>query len=189
MYRLDPAPWKVREGGEVLGPRQHRGLEAAHGTGRGRAVLHSPAADELADHRVAPQPVGVVDVLIARQPREDRLAEQPGETAPTGPPGARVADQPGGQVRQAKRVVKFPMQLQIAIRTDRRTPEFHLHRGVKFQPKRPRFRFTRRVLRQIPTHHRQDVDKKGYHLSAGREIVVYLGYPGPTLGALGPGLR
>jgi hypothetical protein len=65
-YRVDPTALQFDLRPEVLRPGQHRGLEEAHGIGRGRATLHRLAADELAHHRVTVQPVDILDVLIAR---------------------------------------------------------------------------------------------------------------------------
>jgi hypothetical protein len=113
--------------------------------GRGRATLHRRAADELAHHRVTAQPVGIVDVLIAGKAREDRLAEQPGETAPAVP---RVADQPGGQVGQAEGVIQLPLQEQTAVGADGGAAKRQLHRAVELEPQRAGLRLTRRVRRR-----------------------------------------
>ena len=51
MHGIDPAAGQIRENREVLGPRQHLGLEPPDG-GRGRGpMLDRTAPDELADDR------------------------------------------------------------------------------------------------------------------------------------------
>ena len=116
---VDPAARQIGEGGEVLRARKHGGLEAAHGARRGRPSLHRPAADDLAHHRVSAQPVGVINVLVAGEPREDRLAQQPGEAVPAVPAGPRIGDEVRRHVRQAEGAVQLPVQEQAAVRADR----------------------------------------------------------------------
>ena len=48
---------------------------------------------------------------------------------------------------------QLAMQQQSTVRTDGRTPERELDRAVKLESQRARFRFTRRVRRQIPAPH------------------------------------
>ena len=151
VHGVNPAPRRIDQHREVLRPGQHLGLEPAHGTRGGCARLHRTSADNLPHHRIAAQPVGVIDVLISGQARENRLAQEAREAVPSVLASANISKQTRRHVRQAKNIVQFAVQQQSAIRTDRRTPELNLDRAVKFQPKRPRFRFTRRVPRQAPT--------------------------------------
>jgi hypothetical protein len=69
-------------------------------------VLHRSATNELTHHRIAAKPVGVVDVLVARETREDRLSQEPGETVSTVPAGARIGDQIRRPIGQARDVLK-----------------------------------------------------------------------------------
>ncbi len=87
MRGVDPAPRQVRQSSEVVGLRQHPGLEPAHGTGRGRTMLQRATTNNPVHHRIATQSVGVVDVLVA------------GEAVPSIPPCARVADK-GRELRE-----------------------------------------------------------------------------------------
>ena len=139
---VDPAAGEIGQRGEVLGPRQHRGLEPTHCARRRRAALHRPATDELAHHRITAQPVGVVDVLVAGEAREDRLAQEPGEVVPAVLADARVGDHALlRNVGQAEGVVQLPVQEQSAVGADRGAPERELHRAVKLEPQSPRFLF------------------------------------------------
>ena len=119
VHRVNPAARQVGQGGEVLGLRQHLGLEPTHRACRSRTMHHGPAADDLAHHRVSAQPVGVMDVLVAGKPREDRMALQPGEAVAAVPAGPRIADQPRRRVGQAEGVVQLPVQEQATVRADR----------------------------------------------------------------------
>lgn len=51
-----------------------------------RDDLHRPATDDLAHHRVASQPVGVIDIFVTGEAREDRLAQEPKSAAAQGAP-------------------------------------------------------------------------------------------------------
>ena len=145
VHCVDPAAGKIREDGEVLGPRQHRGLEPAHGA-RGRcSALHRPAADKLAHYGIKPKAVGVVDVLVAGEPREERLAEHAREAMPAVLARARIGDEVCGEVGQAEGVIQFPVEQQASVGADRRAMERELHRAVEFEPQRPGLLFTLRV--------------------------------------------
>ena len=82
-------------------------------------MLHRSPTDKLAHHRVAAQPVGVIDVLVAGKAREDRLPQEPGEAVPTVPAGAGIGEQIRRHVGQAKGVIEFAVEQQAAVGTDR----------------------------------------------------------------------
>jgi hypothetical protein len=151
VHRVDPATWQIDQRREVLGARQHLSLEPAHRAGRGRAVLHRPPADKLAHHRIAAEPVRVIDVLVSGKARENGLAQEARETMPSVLSCARITDQTRCHVRQTKGVVQFTMKQQSTVRADRRPTKFQLDRPVKLKSQRACFAFTRRVRRQIPT--------------------------------------
>ena len=91
MHRVDPLARQIGEGGEVLGPRQPLGLEAPHLAGRGGAAQSiAPLADHPTHRRVAAQPFGVVHVLVAGEPPEYRLPQQPDQQMPPVLAGARL---------------------------------------------------------------------------------------------------
>ena len=82
-------------------------------------MLHRTTADKLAHHWIAAQSVGVVDIPLARETREDRLSQEAGETVPTVSAGAWVGDQIRRLVGQAKGVVEFAVEQQAAAGADR----------------------------------------------------------------------
>lgn len=151
VHGVDPAAGKVGQGFQILGPGQHLGLEPAHSTRRGSTVLHRPIADELPHHRITAEPVGIIDVLIACETREDRLSQEAGEKVPTVPAGARIGDQIRGHVGQAKGVIEFAVKQQAAVGADGRTMEREFDGAVELEPQGPGLRFTRRVRRHRAT--------------------------------------
>jgi len=104
---VDPAPRQIGQGGQVLRTRQHLRLVPAHGARQSRAILNRAPADQLAHHRIAAEPVGVVDILIAGQAREDRLAQQAGEAMAVILTGTRIAEMFHRQIDKAEGVVQF----------------------------------------------------------------------------------
>ena len=166
----------VREA--LAGDPDGRVAAAAAGSGR-HASRYGACPPAVAHHRVAAQAVGVIDVFISGKAGKDRLPQKSGEAAPSVLSCARVAGRIRRNVRQARGVVRLPIWRQPAIGTDRRTPEFHLHRAIECRPKGPRFRFPRRVPRRNP----HPITSKSliriyYHASQGRETRAHMGNPG-----------
>jgi hypothetical protein len=145
MHPVDPGAGQVRERREVRLACQPLGLEAAHLAGRGRRSVHTLAADDGAHHRIAGEPLGIVDVFVAGEPAVDRLAQQ------TKQPVANILSAPTlgksqrGYRCQAEGVVQLAIGEQPTIRGDSSTMEFQLDPAVKGDPERRLFAFTRRV--------------------------------------------
>ena len=150
MYGVDPAPGQVGKGAEVCSLCQHLRLEPAHGACRRRTVLHRSPADELAHHRIPTEVVGVVDVLVACEAREDRLAQEADEAVATILTGASVGKSHRRHVGQAQSVVEFAVKQQTTVGTDGRFLERELDGAVELEPQRVGIRLTRRVRFQIP---------------------------------------
>ena len=83
-------PGRIGKGAKVLGPAEPLCLEAPHLAGRGGRAADRPVAHHPAHHRVAAQPGGVVHVLVAGEPPENRLAQQSGQPMTTILANARV---------------------------------------------------------------------------------------------------
>jgi hypothetical protein len=75
VHLVDPPSGQIGESGDVLGPGQPLGLEAAHLAGRGGGSLDRSAADHPAHRRVTAQLLGVIHSLIAGQASEHRLGQ------------------------------------------------------------------------------------------------------------------
>jgi hypothetical protein len=88
VHRLDPLARQIGAGSEVLRPRQPLGLETSHLAGRGTPTHRRVAADHPAHRWIAAQPLGVVRVLVAGQPAEYRLPQQPDQRVASIPAGA-----------------------------------------------------------------------------------------------------
>ena len=55
-------------------------------------MLHRPPTNELPHHRIAAKTVGVVNILVSGEAREDRLPQEAREVVPPIPAGARVTE-------------------------------------------------------------------------------------------------
>jgi hypothetical protein len=138
----------------VLGGRrwcnQPLGLEAAHLAGRGSSPFDRPIADHPTHRRVAAQPVGVVHILVAGQPPEHRLPQQPDQVMASVPAGARLGQSLATACGQGEHVIKFAIGQQSAVGGDRRTVEPEHQAAVEIEPQRAPVRFTRRVRHGRP---------------------------------------
>lgn len=70
---------------------------------------YHPPADKLAHRRVSARTIRVVDVLAAGKPREDRLAQKPGEVVPAVLADTRIGNKVRGHAGLAERVVQLPV--------------------------------------------------------------------------------
>lgn len=75
VYSINTLARKTGQRRNVLFSGQNLGLEPTHLTGRARLPGHRLPADDPAHRRVRPEPVRIVDILIAREPTEHRLAK------------------------------------------------------------------------------------------------------------------
>ena len=126
------------------------GLEAAHLAGRGRApcAASPPTMPRIAGSR---EPLGVVDVLVAGEPTEDRLAQQPGQGMAPVPAAPRIGEHRTRHRGQAERVVQLAIGEQPGIGGDRGAVELELQAAVEIEPDGIQFQFTRWVRhRRLP---------------------------------------
>jgi hypothetical protein len=73
MKSGDPIPRHVRQSGEIIRRREYLGLEATHLTRRGSLLIHGAPSDDLAQHGIERQALGVIDVLVPGKPTEYRM--------------------------------------------------------------------------------------------------------------------
>jgi len=107
VHRVDPLPRQIGDGGEVLRSSQPLGLEAAHLAGRSSLTRWCPAANHPTHRRIAAQPPGVVHVLVAGQPPEYRLPQQPNQEVPSVFAGACLRQSLAAACGQSEHVVQF----------------------------------------------------------------------------------
>ena len=98
----------VRKGREVLVVRQQLGLEPPHLAGRCPAALDRLAADDPAHRGITPEPVGVVDILVAGETPIDGLAKEADDAVPAVPARAGYprARRPPVRSARARRPVR-----------------------------------------------------------------------------------
>ena len=70
MHHVDPPARQIGERRDIGFFGQNLGLETPHLTGRGSLSHHGLPTHDPAHRRVNPEPVGVVDVLVACEPPE-----------------------------------------------------------------------------------------------------------------------
>ena len=115
---VDPKPGQVGKGGEVLVLGQQLGLEAAHLAGRCAAALDGLSADDPPHRRIAPQPVGVVHVLISGETSIDGLTQQSDNVVPAVLARPAVSQDIARQGGEAKDIIEFPIGEQTGVRRD-----------------------------------------------------------------------
>ena len=145
MHSVDPDSRKSGERGEVVVDCQQLSLEPAHLAGRCAAALDSLAADDPPHRGIAPEPVGVVHILVSGEPSKDGLAKQTDDTVPTVLAGPAVSQDITRQYGQAQGIVEFAVGEQAGVGCDPRTVELQLQPSVETGPKWAAIRFTLRV--------------------------------------------
>ena len=79
MHPVDPGAGQIRQRLQVGVGRQPLGLEAPHLAARSGRTIEPVTANDRPHGGVAGEPLGVVDILVAGEPTEHRLAEQPAQ--------------------------------------------------------------------------------------------------------------
>jgi len=112
---VDPQAQQVRKRSEVVVGRQQLGLEPPHLAGRCPATLNCLAADDPPHRGIAPEPVGVVHVLVAREASIDRLPEQTGDAVPAVATCPAVDQQVSCHSCQSAGVIEFAIGEQTGV--------------------------------------------------------------------------
>ena len=126
MNPVDPDARKVSERGEVVIVGEELGLEPAHLADRCAATFNGRAADDPAHRGIAPEPAGVVHVLVSGEASIDGLAEQTDDAVPDVLAGAVVANGAVGRCGQAESVVEFTVGEQTRVGREPRAMEIQL---------------------------------------------------------------
>jgi len=103
-----------------------------------------------AHRRIATQPIGVVHVLVARQPPEYRLPQQSDQEVASVLAGACLGQSLAAACGQGKNLVQLAIGQQSAIGGDDRTAKSKHQSAVEIEPQRLALRFTRRVRHGRP---------------------------------------
>ena len=142
-------PDRSASAAEVGLGREPLGLEAAHLAGRGRRPVEPLPADDGAHRRIAGEPLGVVDVLVAGEPAVDRLPQQAEQPVADVLPAPAFGEGRRGRRGQAEGVVQLAVGEQAAVGGDPGAVELELEAAVEGDPQ-GLFRFTRRVRHPAP---------------------------------------
>ena len=141
----DPERACSPKGREVLVVRRQLGLEPPHLAGRCPAALDRLAADDPAHRGITPEPVGVVDILVAGETPIDGLAKETDDAVPAVPARAAIREHAARQCGQPERVVQFAISEQPRVGGHPRSVELQFQAAVEKGPKWPMIRFTLRV--------------------------------------------
>jgi hypothetical protein len=88
------------------------------------------------------QTVGIVDIFIAGEPTEHRLAEQPYQQMPSVLAAPTFCQHGPGQIGQPKCVVEFTVRKQSGVRGDTTAMELQPQTAVEIDPDGTIVRFT-----------------------------------------------
>jgi hypothetical protein len=145
MHPLDPGCGQIRKRLQVGVGRQPLGLEAPHLAARGGRTIEPVTANDRSHGGVAREPLGIVDILVAGEPTEHRLAEQPAQLVAHVLATAAVEELRDRYFGEPEGVIQLAVSEQTAIRGDLGSVEFELDPAVENGPQRQLFGFTRHV--------------------------------------------
>jgi hypothetical protein len=145
MHPVDPGARKICQGFQVGLGRQPRGLEAPHLAARRRRTVETLTADDGPHGGVPRQPLGIVHVLVAGEPSEDRLSKQPAQLVTRVLAAAAIKELGDRDIGEPKGIVQFTVGQQAAVGGDPGTVEFELDTAVENGSQRQLFGFTRRA--------------------------------------------
>jgi hypothetical protein len=118
VHPVTPSPAEIGERDKVLIIREPLGLEASHLAGRGCLLRCSTTANDPAHRRIAPEPVGVVHVLVSGDTPKHRLSQHADQIVPTVPARASISQSLPRDYHQAEHVIQFPERQQTSIGGD-----------------------------------------------------------------------
>jgi hypothetical protein len=131
---VDPDTQQICEGLQVGVARQPLGLEAPHlAAGSGEAI-QPLTADDRPLRRITGEPLGVIDILIASEPPEHRLAEQPAQLVARVLATAAIEELRDRHVGEPEGVIQLAVSEKTAVRGDLGAVEFELDPAVENGP-------------------------------------------------------
>ena len=113
-------------------------------------TIETLTADDRPHRRIAGEAQGIVDILVAGEPTQHRLAEKPAQLVARVLATAAVEELRDRHVGEPKGVVQLAVGEKAAIRGDPCAVELELDPAVEGDPEARLFRFTRRVRHHAP---------------------------------------
>jgi hypothetical protein len=146
VHAIDPGAGQIGQGGKIGPAAQPCGLEASHLAARCGITIH-PAAIHHGPHRgIIGQSVGVVDIFVAGEAAENRLAKQAGRQMAGVLAAPSIRQRPPGEIGQRKGVVEFAVGQQTGVGSDPAAVELRPQAAVEIDPQGTIIRFTRWVF-------------------------------------------
>jgi hypothetical protein len=126
----DPGAGQIRQRRQVGVGRQPPGLEGPHLAARGGGTIEPVTSDDRAHRGVAGEPLGVADILVAGDPTEHGLAEQPAQLVARVLATAAVEELRDRRVGKPEGVIQLAVSEQTAVRGDLGAVEFELDPAI-----------------------------------------------------------
>jgi hypothetical protein len=136
MHPVDPSAGQIRQRRQVGVGRQPLGLEAPHLAVGSGGTIEPVTANDRAHRGVAGEPLGVVDILVACEPTEHRLAEQPAQLVARVLATAAVEELRDRRVGESEGVIQLAVSEHTAVRGDLGAVEFELDSAVEGGPQK-----------------------------------------------------
>jgi hypothetical protein len=112
-------------------------------------------ADDPAHRRIMAKTLGVIHVLVTREPSEHGLPQHSHQRVSSIPAGACVGENFGRHRGKTEGVIELPIREQPGVRGHHRSAKLEHHPAVEIKPESPIVRFTRRVRHQGTLHVRR----------------------------------
>ena len=116
MNSVDPHPRQVCESGQIVVGRQQLCLEPPHLAARRAATFDRLVAHDPAHRGIAPQPLGVVHVLVPGKASVDRLAQETHDAVPAILASPVVGEDISRDCSHTQGVVEFAIGEQSGVR-------------------------------------------------------------------------
>ena len=126
----------ARQTSKVFSLRQQFGLERLQARGQCRSALQDLLGADEPEGRVLGEPLGVVDILVARQPAVYRLPHEVGQRQ-LRVLSARVGQVPFHEFAEAQPFIQLPHQEQAAVGSYSRALEVNLQPAIERELKGP----------------------------------------------------
>ena len=131
MNPVDPMSRHISQRRAIVGRGQNFGLEPPHLACRCGLGINGPSSDHLSHRRIRRQTICVIQIIISRQPTEDRLAQEANERMQSIAASSGVSQNSTRNVVQAQHLIRFPKQGKSTVRPDLGPMKFQPEPAVK----------------------------------------------------------